>query len=173
MRNTNRMFSFCRIHDAHGFAYPFIIAVSTALFTFASCASNPQKNDLRGTWRLLSTADLTSGTIDTTQLTHYIITEEHIMTIGGARNRPKINKNFANMDCEEIATQLPVGGGFMRYEVSGDSVFRTTIYAMSAHYHGETIRTAFSLNGDTLIFRDSHLMDGHAREWTFHRIERF
>jgi len=102
---------------------------------------------------------------------HYVVTERHIMTVGGKEDRPVVEKNFANMTSEEILSQLPAGGGFMEYEIVDGKIHRTTKFALSELFEGKLIQTEFEVNAKNLVFRDNHHADGQLREWHMVRVE--
>ena len=80
---------------------------------------------VQGVWRVTKIVNLDNEEESDPGNMHYVVTERHIMTVGGKEDRPVVEKNFANMTSEEILSQLPAGGGFMEYEiVDGNAVTR-------------------------------------------------
>ena len=141
-----------------------------AIFLLSGCGSE-KPSGLVGVWRIEKVVDLETNETSTGFISHYVITPSYLMSIGGAPDRPSIPKNFDMMDCQEIMTQLPAGGAFMKYRVEGNKIIRTTIFAMSAYYHGKTFETQFELVEERLVFRDDHITDEHVREWHMVRVE--
>ena len=137
---------------------------------FTACT--PSKPDpLIGVWKVTRIVDLDANAEEDPGNMHYIVTSGHIMTVGGKEERPIINKTFANMNAEEIKSQLPAGGGFMDYVIKDGKIHRTTKFAMSELFEGKLIITEFEVDATNLVFRDDHHPDGHVREWHMVRVE--
>ena len=154
--------------------YPLLIVCVLAI-TACQCPDKnqevKQEPSIVGVWEQISVENLTTGAVDSLANVHYIFTKGYISSIGGAQDRPVIEKNFAKMECDEIKTQLPAGGGFMEYYIKDNKIHRTTIFAMSAYFIGREIITDFELKNDTLTLTDNHHADGNLRRWTFKRLE--
>ena len=139
--------------------------------TFGCAHESSEAAHLKGVWKVSKVLDLTDKTETDPGNTHYIITEKHIMTVGGKEDRPVVENNFALMTYDEILSQLPAGGGFMEYEIQGGKIHRNTRFALSEYFEGKLIITEFEVTKDTLVFRDDHHADGHLREWHMTRVE--
>lgn len=148
----------------------FALLAFSLLVGSRSLAASPSAS-LVGVWKMVSSRDVTAGTSEDPGNMHYVFTPGYLMVLGGGENRPKIHQNFAKMTDAELRSQLPLGGGFMSYKIIDGKIHRTTIFALSAVYEGETIVTDYTVTGDTLVLSDHHFADGHTREWRFTRVE--
>jgi hypothetical protein len=102
---------------------------------------------------------------------YHTFSHSHHMIFVAGNNREKIKKNFWKMTPEEIKTQLPTGGGFLKYEIKGNKFYSTYISAMSAFYEEVQIVDEFEFIGDTLIHRNDHYLDGDMRVWKLIKME--
>ncbi len=126
---------------------------------------------LQGVWKVIEIRNLDTEELTPAENSHYMITSEYIMTIGGKKDRPVVKKNFQNMTYQEIMSQLPAGGGFQKYEIVDKKIHRTTVFALSEYFEGKLIITEFEVDEQQLIFRDDHHADGQMREWVMRRLE--
>jgi hypothetical protein len=147
--------------------FPFLITVTIAI----SCSSPKSPSLLQGVWKVERVVNLDKDETLPGDNRHYMFTEKHLMTIGGKDDRPIVENNFDQMSHEEILSQLPAGGGFMRYTIQDGKIHRTTLFALSEYFEGKTIITEFEVTQDKLILRDDHLADGQLREWHMTRVE--
>ena len=143
-----------------------------AAVLLTACTSNPEVADpLEGVWKVVRIVDLDANAEEDPGNMHYMITDGHIMTVGGKEERPIVNKTFAKMTHEEVMSQLPAGGGFMNYVIKDGKIHRTTKFAMSELFEGKLIITEYEVDNTTLVFPDDHHPDGHVREWHMVRLE--
>ncbi len=133
-------------------------------------SADPIPAGLPGLWQSVSETDLTTGEVSLSGNAHTIITRTHMMSLGGAPNRPKLAKRFYEMTAAEVLSQLPAGGSFMSHAIVNGKIHRTVIFALSAYFEGMAIETEYELTNDTLILRDAHSADGHLREWRLRRV---
>lgn len=148
----------------------FVIWMTVVLIPLSSVAETDEEL-IKGVWKLIGVRNLTNATSEDPGNTHYMITSEYIMVIGGKDERPIVDKNFSEMTYDEIKSQLPAGGGFQRYKVIDGKIHRTTVFAMSEYFEGKLIITEFEASEERLVLRDDHYADGHLREWVMSRIE--
>ncbi len=153
----------------HSTALRSMIAACLIIVGCKPAQDNP--SEIEGVWKVTKIIDLTETTESDPGNIHYMISSEHIMTVGGKDERPVVENNFALMSHEEILSQLPAGGGFMEYEIIDGKIHRTTRYALSEYFEGKLIITEFEVDADRLVFRDNHHADGHLREWHMIRVE--
>ncbi len=150
---------------------PYLLFVPLSIALLACVPKGSVSDQIQGVWRVTKVIDLDEKTASDPGNTHYVITERHIMTVGGKEDRPIIDKVFADMTPEEIMSQLPAGGGFMEYEIVDGKIHRTTKFALSELFEGQLIITEIETDRDSLVFRDNHHADGHLREWHMARVE--
>ncbi len=138
----------------------------------SSCGYNEESATLvQGVWKVTRIVNLDKGEETDPGNMHYVVTKRHIMTVGGKEDRPIVVKNFADMEPEEILSQLPAGGGFMEYEIVNGKIHRTTKFALSELFEGKLTQTEFEVGQENLVFRDNHHADGELREWHMVRVE--
>jgi hypothetical protein len=156
------------MHDTRKIA---VALVGFAILSVLFGCTQKQPHPLIGVWKVTNIVNLDEKTEEDPGNMHYILTERHIMTVGGKEDRPVVDKNFANMTQEEILSQLPAGGGFMEYELKDGKIHRTTKFALSEYFEGNLIITEFEVDATKLIFRDNHHADAQLREWHMERVE--
>lgn len=150
---------------------PFVFAL-VFMVLISSCVPHQDPAVLvQGVWKVTKIVNLDKNVETDPGNMHYIVTKSHIMTVGGKEDRPVIKKNFADMNPDEILSQLPAGGGFMEYEIVDGKIHRTTKFALSELFEGKLIQTEIEVDSQNLVFRDNHHADGQLREWHMIRVE--
>jgi hypothetical protein len=140
-------------------------------FGLTASAEPPAAKELLGLWEVLEIKDLTLNKVEPKHREYHMYTATHEMIILAGDDRKKIKKSLSDMLPEEVMTQQPIGAGFYRYRVDGDTLVRTAELTLSAFYEGREVHTTFEIKGDTLITKDNHPADGHMRQWTMRRVE--
>ncbi len=149
-----------------------VLLVLGVVVLVSSCGRKDEPATLvQGVWKVTRIVNLDKDEEADPGNMHYVVTKRHIMTVGGKEDRPIVEKNFADMKPEEILSQLPAGGGFMKYEIVDGKIHRTTKFALSELFEGKLIQTEFEVGQANLVFRDNHHADGELREWQMVRVE--
>lgn len=147
------------------------LALTVLLLACGCSQTEPPSSPISGVWHVDEVVNLVTGDSTDPENSHFMITDSHIMNVGGKEERPIVKKAFADMSPEEILSQLPASGGFFNYEIKDGNVHRTNKFALSELFEGMYIVTEFETDGATLVFRDDHHADGQMREWRMTRVE--
>lgn len=132
-----------------------------------------QGNPLLGTWKVVSTLNLTTlKKEEETENYYHVFSEDYHMILQTPENRPKVNKDWEMMTDKEIKSQLPIGGGLLKYEIRGQAIYSYYVSAVNERYKGARVIDEFEFRGDTLVHRNNHYSDGQMREWKLVRMDR-
>lgn len=132
-----------------------------------------QGNPLLGTWKVVSTLNLTTLQKEEESKNYFhVFSEDYHMILVTPENRPKVYKNWGEMTEKEIKSQLPIGGGLLKYEIRGKAIYSYYVSAVTESYKGTRVIDEFEFRGDTLVHRNDHYNDGQMREWKLVRMDR-
>lgn len=132
-----------------------------------------QGNPLIGTWRVVSTLNLTTLEKEEESKNYFhVFSEDYHMILVTPEERPKVYKYWDEMTDDEIKSQLPIGGGLLKYEIRGQAIYSYYVSAVTENYKGIRVIDEFEFRGDTLVHRNDHYSDGQMREWKLVRMDR-
>lgn len=139
----------------------------------ANDSISEKRNPLLGTWRVVSTLNLTTLQKEEESKNYFhVFSEDYHMILVTPEERPKVYKDWDEMTEEEIKSQLPIGGGLLKYEIRGQAIYSYYVSAVAESYKGTRVIDEFEFRGDTLVHRNDHYSDGQMREWKLVRMDR-
>jgi len=162
------------------------IILAIALLTFFACKESPgeasseatniaskEQNPLIGSWRVVSTLNLSTHEKEQESKDYFhIFSKDYHMILVTGENRPKVFKEFSEMNCEELKSQAQFSAGMLKYELRGNAIYSYYISAVATNYIGKQVIDEFEFRGDTLVHRNDDYNDGQMREWKLVRMDR-